>query len=70
MSQVSKPFHGFLNDGKDPDHTEVIWKSCILSCHQGLFLILFLQPIKEQLEGLHGSTQQQTQDSIPILDKD
>lgn len=50
MSQVSKSFYGFSNDGSDPDHTEIIWKSHILSHHQTLFLILFLQPIKEQLE--------------------
>lgn len=53
MSQVSKYFRGFSNHSSDPDHTEAIWNNPVLSHPWSLFLILFLQPIKEQLGGLH-----------------
>jgi hypothetical protein len=40
---------------------EVIWNSHIFHTTKAfLFLVLCLQPIKEQLEGLCGSTLQQT----------
>lgn len=69
MSQVSKYFRGFENDSSDPDHTEVIWNNPVLSHYGSLFLILSLPPIKEQLEGLRGSTQEQTGDFLPVLDE-
>ena len=65
MSQVSKSFYGFSNDGSDPDYTQIVWKSHILSHYQTLFLILFLQPIKGQLEASRAPTHSKDETPFP-----